>query len=121
MVQDIDRLEAQVRISAADKRIADLERRVGELEANPEKIDLNLLKQRMADLDEKVVLATSAQTEPKIAIAPTRDTKSTSGKSQPNASIARPRPRPSSLSLPELEKRARLATPAEVEAFNRGN
>ena len=51
---DVDRMEAGIRIAAANKRIDELEREVGALQATPEKLDLELLTNRVEALEAKV-------------------------------------------------------------------
>ncbi len=51
---DVDRMEAGIRIAAANKRIDELERQVAALQATPEKLDLELLANRVAALEAKV-------------------------------------------------------------------
>lgn len=48
---DVNRLEAGIRIAAANKRIDELERQVGALQATPEKLDLELLTNRVEALE----------------------------------------------------------------------
>lgn len=50
---DMDRMEAGIRIAAANRRIDELERKVGALKATPEKVDLELLTQRVAAFEAK--------------------------------------------------------------------
>lgn len=50
---DVERMEAGIRIAAANKRIDELERQVGALQATPEKLDLSLLTDRVAALEAK--------------------------------------------------------------------
>ena len=50
---DVDRMEADIRIAAANKRIDELERQVGALQATPEKLDLDLLTRRVETLEAK--------------------------------------------------------------------
>ncbi len=50
---DVDRMEAGIRIAAANKRIDELERQVGALQATPEKLDLELLTNRVEALEAK--------------------------------------------------------------------
>ncbi len=51
---DVDRMEAGIRIATANKRIDELERQVGALQATPEKLDLELLTNRVEALEAKV-------------------------------------------------------------------
>lgn len=114
---DLDRMEAGIRIAAANKRIDELERKVGALEATPEKVDLDLLTQRVTALEVKAaggdasvskVAPTSSATQP-MEGAP-RTSSGSRGSPTGNAK----------LTLPELENRSRLATPAEAKAFSPG-
>ena len=51
---DVDRMQADIRIAAANKRIDELERQVGALQATPDKLDLDLLTRRVEALEAKV-------------------------------------------------------------------
>jgi hypothetical protein len=114
--QEVKLEEYDVRLAAAYKRINELERQVGALESTPEKIDLDLLTQRVAALEVKSAGDEAMSSQP-------------SSTSQPPAAKAAqaitgtPRARRSpivhsKLSLPDLEKPSRLATPAEAKAFS---
>jgi BMFP domain-containing protein YqiC len=115
VVQDINEFESGVRLAAANKRIDELEQKVGALEATPEKLDLDLLSQRVTALEARgsgdVV---SAPTTSPAADVPQ------SGRSAPRTGVeVRPSTaRSSNLNLPELEPRLRLATPTEAKAFS---
>ena len=116
LVQDIKQMEYGVRLSAAAKRIDELERKVAALEATPEKLDLELLTQRVTALEVKSVgdEATVSQAAPASkASQPMSGTPRTGSESRrsPNGN--------SKLTLPELENRPHLATPAEAKAFSR--
>jgi hypothetical protein len=54
MQRSIDETTMAVRLKAAEARIVALERQVGALEATPEKIDLQLVTQRLEQLEAKV-------------------------------------------------------------------
>lgn len=120
LVGELDRMESDVRIAAANKRIEDLERKVGELEATPEKVDLDLLTQRVTALELKA-------DSPSVLDMDTPPPRERSSGSQPtgnalrsNLNSRRTPALPSRLSLPDLETHARLATPAEEKAFAKG-
>jgi uncharacterized coiled-coil protein SlyX len=59
---DVDRMEADIRIAAANKRIDELERQVGALQATPEKLDLDLLTRRVETLEAKNTGVVSSET-----------------------------------------------------------
>jgi len=120
LVQDLDRLEAGVRIAAANKRIDELERQVGALQATPEKLDLDLLSRRVealevkanggaADLTESSVKDTSGPSRSPVSAAPTPDRAATPVK-------RKPAPTP-----PDAKARPRLATPDEIKDFTNRN
>lgn len=112
---DIDRMEAEVRIAAANKRIDELERKVGALEATPEKIDLELLTQRVTALEVKS--GSDQATEAQVAPAP-RTPSSDTPRSE--TGVRRAPTKNPKLTLPDLENRPRQATPAEAKAFSSG-
>lgn len=121
VVQDLDKFEAGVRIAAANKRIDELERKIGELEATPEKLNLDLLTQRVTALEVKT-------SDPLASIPDTASAKTSpsSGQLKTDAAqsgVTKPRSatRSTTLKLPDLEKGPRLATPAETKAFSPGN
>ncbi|MEG3167856.1 hypothetical protein U1737_06545 [Sphingomonas sp. LB3N6] len=106
---DIDRIQTDIRIAAANKRIDELTRQVGALQSTPDKLDLELLTSRVEALEAKIYGAASSPDMPAE--------KSTSDSGQPSRSVSRPsdtrqtKPqKPSKLSLPELENRTRVAT-----------
>jgi uncharacterized coiled-coil protein SlyX len=118
IARDVENMEAEVRISAATKRIDELERQVGELQSTPEKLDLELLTNRVTALE-------ASQT----GITADPDASSTNATPVPLA-VPAPLPRAngskqtspkrsSSLKLPELEARPRVATPDETKSFTR--
>jgi hypothetical protein len=112
---DLDRMEAGIRIAAANKRIDELDRKVGALEATPEKVDLELLTQRVTALEVKSAGdgAPTSQAAPAAEAAqPTRSTPRTGSKAARSPVVN------SRLTLPELENRPRLATPAETKSFS---
>ncbi|WP_165911549.1 hypothetical protein [Sphingomonas sp. PP-CC-3A-396] len=112
---DVDRMEAEIRIAAANKRIDELERKVGALEATPEKIDLELLTQRVTALEVKSV--SDQATQPQVAPAP-RTPASDALRSE--TGVRRAPTKSPKLTLPELENRPRQASPAEAKAFSSG-
>jgi hypothetical protein len=114
VVQDIKQIEYGIRLAAANKRIDELERRIGALENTPEKIDLALLTQRMTELEVQRVATLpevpelgSGVNKRSVIAPPPRVSDKTS-----RAPAGVPR-----LSLPDLEKPARVATAAEAKAF----
>jgi uncharacterized coiled-coil protein SlyX len=119
VTEDVNRMEAEVRIAAANKRIDELERQVGELQSNPEKLDLEVLTSRVAALeasqsgvaaDREVLLPKAMPVSPAVPASPSR----ANGGRQTTPKQS------SSLHLPELEPRSRLATPDESKSFARG-
>ncbi len=115
VVQDIKQIEYGVRLAAANKRIDELERRVGALEDTPEKVDLALLTQRMTELEVRRVPA--LQEAPSFGltvdkISPIVPPPRVTGKT-PMAPAKAPK-----LTLPDLDKRGRVATAAEAKAFS---
>jgi hypothetical protein len=115
VTQDIKQIEYGVRLAAANKRIDELERKVRALETTPEKLDLDLLTQRVTRLE--VNSAGGEASVPKIK--PTKNASQPVGGTRRESGVVR-RPSATSpkLSLPELENRPRLATPAEAKAFS---
>lgn len=114
---DLDRIEAGIRITAANKRIDELERKVGALEATPEKIDLDLLTQRVTALEVKTV-----GDEASVAkVAAASNVPQPVGRTPLTGSEVRRSPAGSpNLTLPDMENRARIATPAEAKSFSPG-
>lgn len=108
-------MESGVRLAAANRRIDELERKVGALEATPEKLDLDLLAQRVTALE------VNAISKPALAFrgVPAADvTRSDNVLSQTGNEARRAPASRSKLTLPELESRPRLASPAEAQAFS---
>ncbi|MES3085126.1 hypothetical protein [Sphingomonas faeni] len=120
IAQDLARLDAGVRIAAANKRIDELERQVGELQSTPEKLDLELLTNRVTALEVQASSAASqasvapAKDGPKDASAAPRTTNKDPQQSEDKRQPAKRAPK---LTLPALENRPRLATPSEAKAF----
>lgn len=100
---DVERMEAGIRIAAANKRIDELERQVGALQATPEKLDLSLLTDRVAALEAKA--GSDASSSGKAA----GQTMSGVGQSPRSGSVSdtprQAKRQTSNLSLPELETR----------------
>lgn len=120
IVRDVGQLETDVRIVEVEKRIDELEREVGELKLTPEKLNLELLTARVAALE--VGRANVAVDSKDFAPNVSADPISPAGLADRSNSTAPAKAkRTSSLRLPSLEPRARLATPAEAKAFARGN
>jgi hypothetical protein len=119
LIQDLKRLDAGVRITAANKRIDELERKVGELEHTPEKLDLDLLTSRVTALEVK---ANGAILVPEVLVPKENLSllKPTGILPQPSKNRQQTAKRASTLNLPDLEKRSRLATPTEAKAFSTG-
>lgn len=120
VAQDLARLDAGVRIAAADKRIDELERQVGELQSTPEKLDLELLTNRVTALEVQASSAASQASEvpPKDGLKDASTAPRTPSKDPQESEYARqPAKRPPKLTLPELENHPRLATPREAKAF----
>jgi len=114
---DLDRMEAGIRIAAANKRIDELERKVHALEETPEKIDLELLTQRVTALEVKSVgdEAPASQTIPATKTAQPMSSPPRTGSEARRSAVVK-----SKLTLPELENRPRLAAPAEAKSFSLG-
>jgi hypothetical protein len=113
LVRDVERLESDVRIAAANKRIDELERKLGELEATPEKLDLDLLTSRVTALELNAGGAASTPATPLVKESP--GASHISGGEPERAGDARKTSkRSSTLNLPELESRPRLVTPGEA-------
>lgn len=87
MQRSIDQDLLAVRLKAAEARIVELERRVGALEATPEKVDLQLLTQRLEQLEAKVYAGSPPPAEtPAVPDAPPATT--------PRRADAAPAPKP---------------------------
>lgn len=117
VTQDIKQIEYGVRLAAANKRIDELTRKVGELETIPEKLDLDLLTQRVTRLEVNSVdgEASASKIKPAENVSqPVGGTRRESGM------VRRPSATSPRLSLPELENRPLLASPAETKAFASG-
>lgn len=120
IVQDLDKFEASVRIAAANKRINELERKVGELEATPEKLNLDLLNQRVTLLEVKDNEARALLSETSSTNDKNVGSRPTSSATRPGSIVQKAPTRSSSFKLPDLEHRPRLATPGETKAFSSG-
>ncbi|WP_156362447.1 hypothetical protein [Sphingomonas sp. Leaf208] len=112
---DLDRMEAGIRMAAANKRIDDLERKVGALEATPETINLDLLTQRVTALEVKSAGAEAVASQ---AVPVAKADQAVSGTPRPGSEPRRSPAGKVKLTLPELENHPRLATPAETKAFS---
>lgn len=121
LVRDVDQIESEVRLAAANKRIEELERKVDALEATPGKLDLDLLTQRVTALEVKAndagALAPQAAL-PKEKPGASRSTGKAAARSDIDA--RRTPASTSTFKLPDLETRVRPATPAEAKAFSPG-
>lgn len=120
VAQDIDKIESGVRIAAANKRIDELERKVGELETTPEKLNLDLLTQRVTALEVKANGLPASNSEASIPSDQLNSGRPTSSAAQQSPTPKRPPTRSPTLNLPDLEKGPRLATPTEAKAFSPG-
>jgi hypothetical protein len=108
IAQDISQIDIEVRLGVANKRIDELERKVGLLEDTPDKLDLELLTQRVTELELK---ASGNETSVlKIAPAP-RIHRSADRATQAVGIVRQPPVKASELNLPELERRPQMATP----------
>lgn len=112
---EVARIDADVRITAANKRIEELERQVGQLQSTPEKLNLELLTARVAALEVRAAgtsndgIPTSSGERSGARVATPATTRTEAKTESPSV------PR-----LPTLENRTRLATPDEAERFARG-
>ena len=120
IVQDLDKFEASVRIAAANKRINELERKVGELEATPEKLNLDLLNQRVTLLEVRDNEARTLLTHTSLPNDNNAGSRPTSSAARPDSSAQNVPTRSSSFKLPDLEQGPRLATPGETKSFSSG-
>jgi hypothetical protein len=110
IVGDVAHLEADVRLTAANKRIDELERKVETLQSTPEKLDLDLITARVAALEAWQVGATSASQGPvRKALADPIQPPPLALKRL--SDVAGQAKHSSSVTLPELESARRLATP----------
>lgn len=114
LADDLDRMEAGIRIAAANKRIDELERKVGALEATPERIDLDLLTQRVTALEVK----SAGDGASVVQVAPASSPQPFGQTAPLSREVRRSPAQRSKLTLPDLENRPRLATPAEARAFS---
>lgn len=111
IVRETSQFETGVRLAAANKRIDELELKVHALEATPEKLDLDLLTQRVTALEVKASGAAAAFSEMASGNSATQSPSSAAR----GASEARRAPSgPSRLSLPDLENRPRVGTSAKM-------
>lgn len=115
--QDVNTFEAEMRIAAANKRIDELERKVGALEATPEKLDLDLMNQRVTALEVKV--PQSVEPSPPAPRSDDRSdaTQPTGVTGRPSETTRREPRRSSKLNPLVIGQTPRLATPAEAKAF----
>lgn len=104
---DVERMEAGIRIAAANKRIDELERQVGALQATPEKLDLSLLTDRVTALEAKAGGAASSSEKPAGQGASGIGQNSRSGSVSDTSRQAKRQT--SNLSLPDLEARKSLS------------
>lgn len=120
VVQDLDKLEARLRIAAINKRIDELERKVGKIETTSEKLELALLSQQVTALKVKAN-DTSVSNLGRFPFEDRfSDSNLNSRVAQKGPATQRKPTRPPTLKLPNLEKGPRLATPTEAKAFSPG-
>jgi hypothetical protein len=110
IVQETSQFESEVRLAAANKRIDELELKVHALEATPEKLDLDLLTQRVTALEVKSSGAAAAVSNMVPGNNAMQALRPPSGAARV-ARGARQAPAGSSkLNLPDLENRPRSGT-----------
>jgi TolA-binding protein len=120
IVQNVEEIEAGVRLAEADKRIADLERKVSELEATPQTLALDVLKQRVAALEAEVADKESiAQARSLVPEQLKKRLSTDTSPVLPGRILGRSPTPTSKLNLPDLERKPRPATNAEEKAFAR--
>jgi TolA-binding protein len=120
IVQNVEEIEAGVRLAEADKRIADLERKVSELEATPQTLALDVLKQRVAALEADVADKESlAQARSLVPEQLKKRLSTDTSPVLPGRILGRSPTPTSKLNLPDLERKPRPATNAEEKAFAR--
>ncbi|MGC5799141.1 hypothetical protein [Sphingomonas sp. NFX23] len=120
IVQNVEEIEAGVRLAEADKRIADLERKVSELEATPQTLALDVLKQRVAALEADVADKESIAQARSLVPEQLKKRLSTDTSPVLPGRILGRSPTPTlKLNLPDLERKPRPATKAEEKAFAR--
>lgn len=114
IVQETREFESGVRLAAANKRIDELELKVRTLEATPEKLDLDLLTQRVTALEVRASGAPAAVSE----IAPVKNAMQASrppnGRGTVRSETGRASVGTSRLNLPDLEDRPRRAASGEA-------
>lgn len=119
--QDIARTEDSVRLSLAEKRIAELQQKIAEMEVTPQTVEIDLLKSRLEAVEAKAYAGADDLAVPRDSAAPTgaRAATPTSriGAGPATASTKRESAR-KPLRLPQLEPSPRPATDAEKAAFN---
>jgi hypothetical protein len=120
IVQNLDEFEGTVRIAAANKRIDELEKKVGELEATPDKLDLDLLNQRVTALEVKKNETSALLPEMPSPNGNTIGPRPTASAARQTSNTQKIPMRSSTFKLPDLEHKPRLATPVETEAFSSG-
>jgi predicted small lipoprotein YifL len=115
VTQDIKQIEYGVQLAAANKRIDELERKVGALENTPERLDLDLLTQRVTVLEVK---SSDAKAPVGTIARATGKAQSVSGAPRASGGVPRAQTTEPKLNLPDLEKGARPATPSEAKTFS---
>jgi hypothetical protein len=120
IVQNVEEIEAGVRLAEADKRIADLERKVSEIEATPQTLALDVLKQRVAALEAEVADKESiAQARSLVPEQLKKRLSTDTSPVLPGRILGRSPTPTSKLNLPDLERKPRPATNTEEKAFAR--
>jgi TolA-binding protein len=120
IVQNVEEIEAGVRLAEADKRIADLERKVSELEATPQTLAIDVLKQRVAALEADVADKESiAQARSLVPEQLKKRLSTDTSPVLPGRILGRSPAPTSKLNLPDLKRKPRPATKAEEKAFAR--
>jgi TolA-binding protein len=99
-LKQVTTVERDVRLDALERRIAELEGEVGVLKANPERIDLDLLTQRMTALEVRALSAAPAAPAPSSAPARTPPADTRKADADVRAAIQRARPQPKATPTP---------------------
>lgn len=122
--QDIARTEDSVRLSLAEKRIAELQLKLAEMGATPESVEIELLKSRLDAVEAKAYARQDDPALPVDSVPATRP--STRPVTPPPQTGARAATVPAKrdggrtpLRLREMESSTRPATDAEKTAFSK--
>lgn len=119
IVQNVEEIEARVRLAEANKRIADLERKVSELEATPQTLALDVLKQRVAALEAEVADKESLAQARSLVPEQLKRLSTDTSPGLPGRNLGRSPTPTSKLNLPDFEKNSRPATNAGEKSFAR--